>query len=136
MTKISQKCGVYIDWKSQEKGYGLEFAYDEKFIRDVYYNKTSRAWKEELGYAGGVPICKTDKMGYVTITLQVDDEVEIAFQNEQNNNFPAPSDSRFKKFKIKVNGSSGDYQEKTTPIVLAAGTYDFKVDLKADENPF
>ena len=123
-------------FNAEVKGYGLEFVYDEMFIRDVYYNKTSNAWKENLGYAGGVPICKTDKIGYVTITIQVDDEVEIAFQNEQNNNFPAPSDSRFKKFKIKVNGSSGDYIEQTTPVVLTAGTYDFKVDLKANEKLF
>ena len=123
-------------FNAEVKGYGLEFAYDEKFIRDVYYNKTSRAWKEDLGYAGGVPICKTDKMGYVTITIQVDGEVEIAFQNEQNNNFPMPSDKRFKKFNMKVNGSSGDYQEKTASVVLTAGTYDFKVDLQANEKLF
>ena len=121
---------------AEVRGYGLEFVYDEKAVNDVYYLNTSKAWKENIGYSGGIPICKTDKKGYATITLQVDGEVEIAFQNEQNNNFPSATDKRFKKFKIKVNGSSGDYQEQTSSVVLTAGTYDFKVDLNENEKLF
>ena len=112
------------------KGYGLDWKTTNNTFSNIFYSGINSSWKKKYAYSGGLPLCPETNDGTFEITFSVNAEVEIAFSNAQNEAFPNTGNPRFKKCKVKVHGSTSEYQEMDTSIVLTPGTYDFKVDLQ------
>ena len=113
----------------QVSGYGLDWPVISYTFSNIFYNNINSSWKEKLSYSGGLPLCPKTKKGEFEITFSVDKEVKISFSNAQNESFPNTGNPRFKKCKLKVHGTSDDFVEMDSSIILTAGTYDFKVEL-------
>ena len=111
-------------------GYGLDWVITNNTFSNIFYNNINSSWKEKLSYSGGLPLCPKTKNGEFEISFSVDREVEISFSNVQNESFPNTGNERFKKCKIKSHGSVEQFTEMNSSIILTAGTYDFKVELK------
>ena len=118
------------------KGYGLKWVFSDKSLLNVYYDGMFTDWKRKYSYAGGIPICHADKKSKVKISLKSDTNIPMAFTISQNTTFPTGSDSRFRKFKSKRVGDT-TYVERTAPVNFGAGvTYDFEIELNANEDLF
>ena len=117
-------------------GYGVKWVFADKSLSNVYYDGIYTDWKTKHSYAGGIPICHANKKSKVKISLKSDTNIPMAFTTTQNITFPTGSDSRFRKFKSK-RATDTNYVERTAPVNFAAGvTYDFEVELNANENLF
>ena len=114
-------------------GYGGDLATVNKSFSNVYYDETSSEWKKNISYAGGLPICTTKKAGHIDLSFKADDSVTIAFTNAQNTTFPTSGATRLKKGKYKLSTAS-DWTDFSSSVDLTAdSTYDFKIDLLAND---
>lgn len=89
--------------------------------------------EKNISYAGGLPICTTKKAGHIDLSFKADDSVTIAFTNAQNTTFPTSGATRLKKGKYKLSTAS-DWTDFSSSVDLTAdSTYDFKIDLLAND---
>ena len=117
-------------------GYGLKWVFSDKSLSGVYYDGMYTDLKRKYSYAGGIPICHANKKSRVKISLKSDTNIPMAFTTTQNITFPTGSDSRFRKFKSK-RAENTTYVERTAPVNFGAGvTYDFEIELNANEDLF
>ena len=117
-------------------GFGADFNVVSKSFSSVYYAGVSKEWGKNVSYAGGLPICHASKKSKVKITLNSDTTVPMAFTTSQDTTFPSGSDSRFRRFRSK-RLTDTTYTTRTAPVNFSAGvTYDFEVDLNANEDLF
>ena len=118
----------------QVSGYGADFNTVNKSFTNVYYDETSSEWNKNVSYAGGLPICTTNKAGYITLSIKPDAALTIAFTKSQNTTFPSSTDSRLMKGKYKLSTVS-DWTDFNSSISLAANsTYDFRIDLNSGDD--
>ncbi len=127
---------LYSDFTPSVQGYGVKWNAGNGYVNAIWYKNIKSVWGQGQRYAGGFPICSQLKNGVLDITFQSNANVNIAFTNTQNMDFPSSSTSRCKKFRYKVSGSSGSYTEASSLNMTSGTNYNFNIDLKNNEQIF
>lgn len=127
---------LYSDFTPSVQGYGVKWNASNGYVHAIRYKNLRNTWGLAYKYAGGFPICTKLKKGVLDITLKSNANVNIAFTNTQNMDFPSSSASRCKKFRYKVSGSSGSYLEASSLNMTSGTNYNFNIDLNNNEQVF